>query len=114
LLPYSQLLKITTCWHCNCLRDAVYQRGGAAYALFTRQAIDSHSRNQVDQWSNSPRKKTMTSLAFLEDRQAEVLSGGLRKFKVSVGNKSNNSGNANGDITIKDSNFQIGSTYTEA
>jgi hypothetical protein len=56
----------------------------------------------------------MTSLAFLEDRQAEVLSGGLRKFKVSVGNSSSNSGNANGNVTIKDSNFQIGSTYTEA
>jgi hypothetical protein len=57
-------------------------------------------------------KKTMASLAILEDRQAEVLSGGLNKFKVS--NNSTNSGNVNGSVTIKNSNFQIGSTYTEA
>jgi hypothetical protein len=56
-------------------------------------------------------KKTMASLAILEDRQAEVLSGG---WTVTVGKRSKNSGNANGNVTIKNSNFQIGSTYTEA
>jgi hypothetical protein len=39
-------------------------------------------------------KKTMTSLAILEDRQAEVLSGG---WEVKVGKRSKNSGNFNGN-----------------
>jgi len=57
-------------------------------------------------------KKTMASLAILEDRQAEVLSGGYVYYS-SFGANGNNSGNFIGNNSVGNSgNVQIGSTYT--
>jgi hypothetical protein len=53
------------------------------------------------------KKKTMTSLAILEDRQAEVLSGG---WKVKVNNSLNNSFNSINNNFQFGSILQIGST----
>jgi hypothetical protein len=51
-------------------------------------------------------KKTMASLAILEDRQAEVLSGG---WTVTVGKRSKNSGNFNGNTNdFRNALIQIG------
>jgi hypothetical protein len=54
------------------------------------------------------KKKTMASLAILEDHQAEVLSGGWKI--VNIGSPAINSFNSTNNNTFLFSNFQIGST----